>query len=288
MGESRVSLSLQHQSQPTLNSSLSRLQGITVDDLDVGHMKTPTRAALGLTTTMSQQQQRVLNTDSPRVEALTKSIKKTKKLIKRTCRDVWTERDEIVHLQRKNWSTRKALLQTDVPKDSATTLNLKLEKAIRKERELSLKVEECLEEKEQVDVQCSDLTDSIEEFKDLLDALKHQILPLLPSEDDDDDGYDEFLLSSSGPSDRNTADGGQTLSPLARVAAREGANAAAAVIRLLDEDDFSDSIDSTEDIGMTMKVGHSSYPAAGNKSKNKEGQPEASLSLRRIRNSSVR
>ncbi|KAL3923174.1 MAG: hypothetical protein SGILL_001804 [Bacillariaceae sp.] len=209
------------------NASGVRLQGITVDDLEVGFLKSPAAKNLNLSGHNLQNSQQSLQSPAPpspmeakqrhedKVETLVKSIKKTKKLIKRTCRDVWTERDEVVHLQRTNWSIRKTLLQTEAPKDSITSLNLKIENALRHEREVSTELEEYQDEKEAVDKECNLLAKSIEEFKDLLDALNTQVVPLFPV--DDGDMY----------------------------TAQEGTTAAAAVVQLMDEDDFDDSIHST-------------------------------------------
>jgi hypothetical protein len=125
-----------------------------------------------------------------------------------------------VHLQRTNWSIRKALLQTDVPKDSVTSLNLKIENALRQEREVSDELTVLQDEKYQVDLDCSLLAKSIEEFKNLLDALDTQVVPLFPTEKEVNDDYDYE---------------------------HEGATATAAVVQLMDDDDFDDSIHSTDE-----------------------------------------
>ncbi|KAL3913112.1 MAG: hypothetical protein SGILL_006619, partial [Bacillariaceae sp.] len=218
------------------NAPFVRLQpGISVSDLEVGFLKSPAIARQGLSGSSSNagpQNQPSTSAANPpsddaeqkrqeKAESLMKSIKKTKKLIKRTCRDVWAERDEVVHLQRTNWSIRKALLQTDVPKDSVTSLNLKIETALRQEREVSDDLDELYDEKQEVDLECSLLAKSIEEFKDLLDALNTQVVPLFPVDVEPSDEYDYF---------------------------QEGTTATAAVVDLMDDDDFDDSIDSTDEL----------------------------------------
>jgi hypothetical protein len=60
---------------------------------------------------------------------------------------VWTERDEIVAWQRKNYSLRKGLIQGEAPTNSVTTLNMKIEKLIRQERELDLELDQAEDEK---------------------------------------------------------------------------------------------------------------------------------------------
>jgi hypothetical protein len=139
---------------------------ISIQDLDVGYMKGPTGP--------------VLSEEELQTEALQKKIKKTKKLIKRTTRDVWAEREEIINLQRKNWSIRKALMQNEGPPDSLTTLNMKIEKLLRQERELDLESDRMREEKEALEAECANTTKTIGEFRDLYDKLNRTIVPLLP------------------------------------------------------------------------------------------------------------
>lgn len=131
----------------------------------------------------------VASEEELQIASLQKQIKKTKKLIKRTCRDVWTERDEIVAWQRKNWSLRKGLIQGEAPPDSVTTLNMRIEKLIRQERELDLELDRAEDEKHYLEQDSHVLATAIGEFKDLLDALNTQIVPLLspsptPSEEE--------------------------------------------------------------------------------------------------------
>jgi hypothetical protein len=64
------------------------------------------------------------------------------------------------------------------------------------------------------------LAKSIEEFKNLLDALDTQVVPLFPTEKEVNDDYDYE---------------------------HEGATATAAVVQLMDDDDFDDSIHSTDE-----------------------------------------
>jgi hypothetical protein len=207
-------------------SSATRLQGITMEDLEVGHLKTPivakrTFMAHSPIPENPPSTPGQLTEHEERVEALQKSIRKSKKLVKRCCREVWTERDEITHLQRTNWSIRKALLQTDAPKETITTLNLKLEKTLRQEREIAAELDEYQEEKQQLELECSQMTKTIEEFKNLLDALNTQVVPLFPPNDNGVDDDENFY-------------------------ATEGTKAATAVMNLLDDDDFSDSMHSMD------------------------------------------
>jgi hypothetical protein len=219
--------------------SSSRLHGIiTVEELEVGHMKTPAAIQRALTANalvperiQIQEQGQEWDTKNKaleeehaeKVESLTRAIRKSKKLIKRCCGDVWMERDEIVHLQRTNWSIRKSLLQTDAPKDTITTLNLKLEQTLRQEREITAELEDYQDEKQQLELECSQLAKTIEEYKNLLDNLNTQVVPLFPTCQDVDDGTVEAYFPPEGPK-----------------------ATAAAVIYLLDDDDFSDSIHSTD------------------------------------------
>jgi hypothetical protein len=159
------------------NSSIGEL---TLDDLDVGFRRKNTTAAADPNVASEEELQ---------IASLQKQIKKTKKLIKRTCRDVWTERDEIVAWQRKNWSLRKGLIQGEAPPDSVTTLNMRIEKLIRQERELDLELDRAEDEKHYLEQDSHVLATAIGEFKDLLDALNTQIVPLLspsptPSEEE--------------------------------------------------------------------------------------------------------
>lgn len=148
------------------NSSIGAL---SLEDLDTGYIKAPAPV-------LSEREQQIM--------ALQKQIKKTKKLIKRTTRDVWTERDEITTLQRKNWSIRKALMQNEGPPDSLTTLNMKIEKLLRQERELDLDADRYHEEKDALDAECAKTTKKIGEFKNLFDKLNRTIVPLLPVPED--------------------------------------------------------------------------------------------------------
>ncbi|KAG7341448.1 hypothetical protein IV203_023400 [Nitzschia inconspicua] len=220
-----------HESHGSLDSqnatSTARLQGITMDDLEVGHLRTPIgkRQTLKIKSPLRERPQqestrRLSNEHEENVQALKKSIQKSKKLVKRCCRDVWTERDEIIYLQRTNWSIRKALLQTNAPADTVTTLNMKLEKALREERQITAELEQYQEEKHQIELECSQMAKVIEEFKDLLDALNTQVVPLFPLDESQVEEEGFYLL--------------------------EGTEAAKAVINLLDDDDFSDSIHSTD------------------------------------------
>lgn len=157
---------------------------ISLDDLDVGFVKAP----------VSQGEQQGLAREQ-KAASLQKQIKKTKKLIKRATREVFAERDEIVTLQRKNWSIRKALMQSEAPPDSVTTLNMKIEKLVRQERELDLEADRRLEEKEALTAECAKITKNIGEFKELLDKLNLHIVPLLPPQSESDDVMSGIPLS---------------------------------------------------------------------------------------------
>jgi hypothetical protein len=113
--------------------------------------------------------------------ALTKQIKKTKKLIKRTCKDIWAERDQITDLQRQNWQVRKKLVNAhNVPKDTATTLNLKIEKVVRAERELETEMDQLDEEKHALEEKSATLAREISLLKNLLEEMNAQVVPLIP------------------------------------------------------------------------------------------------------------
>lgn len=296
------------QSSGNLQVSSSRFLGeITVEDLDVGYVRTPSKTNRDTLSSMEEVQQghnqssdhgrasstpAVTGTDLTSrdethqqvVDDLIKSIKKTKKLIKRTSREVWTERDEVVHLQRTNWSLRKALLQGDAPVDSITTLNLKLEKTLRKERELVLQLEVMKEEKQQLDAECSRLALSIGEFNKVLDALNARVVPLLPPEDDEATSG-AYVPGSTMPgvvreSFRDVSSAGSVSLPKTLDHSSATLAAAAAMVNLLDEDDYSESLHSTED-GST-DGGNQSSCAADNYANDSE-RPEPSLSLSHLR-----
>lgn len=156
------------------NSSLTGFGEITMDDLEVGFFNKQQQHS-----TLLQQQQ--IQQDI-QAASLQKQIKKKKKLMKRTCNDVWSEREEITNLQRKNWSIRKTLMQTDAPQDSVTTHNLKIEKVVRQERELDMDIDLIDEEKHFLEEDCSELAKAIGHVKELLDKLNREIVPLLPTE----------------------------------------------------------------------------------------------------------
>ena len=221
----------QLQTQKDLSvTTRTRLEGITVNDLEVGFMKqssspslnpasikVPVASATSPPTpiasifvneehvaTNQPHHEDVQSSENPTVEreikvaSLQKQVKKVKKSIKRTCRDVWTEREDIIQLQRKNWSLRKTLVNSEAPRDSVTTLNMKIEKLLRQERELDVELDRCEEEKEYLEEDCSRLAKSISEFKDLLDELNKKVVPLLQplgeeivEEEDEDEDDDE-------------------------------------------------------------------------------------------------
>jgi hypothetical protein len=206
--------------------------GLTMQDLEMmGSLKQSRQ---------NQQQQQARGGADPalqhdlKVASLQKQVKKTKKLVKRTTRDVWAERDEIVNLQRKNWSIRKTLVQTDAPRDSVTSFNLSIAKLVRQERELDLSMDQMKDEKQLLESECVPLRQSIDNFNDLLHQLNGQILPLLPnssSDDDDDDDDDEQQPPRRGF--------GFGIHPISMVAPSPA---------MTIEDSLSDSIHSTEEV----------------------------------------
>ena len=159
----------------------SSIGAISIEDLDMGFLKSAPPV-------LSEQEQRIAN--------LRKQIKKTKKFIKRTIRDVWTEREEITALQRKNWSIRKALMQNEGPPDSLTTLNMKIEKLLRQEREIDLESDRMHEEKDALEIECVQATKAIGEFKDLFDKLNKTIVPLLPPPENAPEEVDALELGA--------------------------------------------------------------------------------------------
>jgi hypothetical protein len=189
------------------NSSLTGFGEITMDDLEVGFFKQAPHP------TASQQQQQ----QQQQQESLQKQIETTNKIIKWTCRDVWSEREEITNLQRTNWSIRKSLMKTDTPRDSLTTLNLKIEQLMRQDRELDLENDQIEEEKRHLKHECSQLVKAVEEFNELLDALNMKIVPLLPKEEEPirplcSDELSESINSTEG--DDEDTEGSMSLSHL--------------------------------------------------------------------------
>lgn len=73
------------------------------------------------------------------------------------------------------------LLQTEGSQDSVTTLNLRLEKALQKKWDISNALDNINDKKMALEVECSNLTQTISNFNNLLDALNAQVMPLLPS-----------------------------------------------------------------------------------------------------------
>ena len=146
-----------------------------MDDLEVGFWKPKQNATTAPPSPPAQTDEEM------QIDSLQKMIKKMKKAIKHTSREVWVDRDDIVSLQRRNWSVRKGLIQGEAPEESVTGLNLKIEKVLRQEREIDLELDQIDEEKHFIEQECSQLAKAVNEFKDLLDALNTQIVPLLPS-----------------------------------------------------------------------------------------------------------
>ena len=271
-----------NQQQLLFNTSSSRLGEITLDDLDLKAMKTnkpiadasfsslPVSAPLfPSTTNNNQKSNRDERSDvkAERISQMTKSIRKTKRQIKRTCRDVWTERDEIVHLQRRNWSIRKSLLNMEAPKDSVTTLNLKLERTLQREGESAVQLDSIRQKKRDLEEDCSNLTQEVSEFTKLLDSLNEQVVPLLPAVYNNIDSLEEY--NEAQPRWAG-AESPLTVGDCVAVDSRN--RTAALVVSLLDPDEFSDSINSTED-----EVHRSQQPDTA------EDELEPSLSLRHLR-----
>ena len=270
-----------NQQQLLFNTSSTRLGEITLDDLDLKAMKTnkpiadasfsslPVSAPLfPSTTNNNQKSNRDERSDvkAERISQMTKSIRKTKRQIKRTCRDVWTERDEIVHLQRRNWSIRKSLLNMEAPKDSVTTLNLKLERTLQREGEAAVQLDAIRQKKRDLEKDCSNLTQKVSEFTKLLDSLNEQVAPLLPTVHDIDSVEEYNKVQPGGPGAESPLTVGD------RIAVDSRNRAAALVASLLDPDEFSDSINSTED-----EIHRPQQPDT------EERELEPSLSLRHLR-----
>lgn len=204
VGSEMPSMAPLHQSSTSMNMSKGNLSfssstpdlrkaggAISLQDLDVGFLGK--RGSLDPPTGSPEELH---------LEDLEKQLKKTKKLVKRTTRDVWTEREEIINYQRKNWSIRKSLMQSEGPPDSVTSLNLKIERLLRKQRELDLEADLLREKKDLVDAKCMKTTQNIDSTKALFDKLSQVIVPLLPPSD----------LVSAPASEITT--GGGTVSPL--------------------------------------------------------------------------
>ena len=169
-----------HNSLGSLNSARSGLHNtttasdlrtsvgaISLDDLDIGFVNRTSSLPIA---TMQEL----------RIQELQKLVKETKKLIKRTTQDIWTEREEIIAYQQKNWSIRKSLMQGDGPPDSVTSLNLKIERLLRQQRELDMDADQFREQKDTVGVNCDEMTSRIADTKNLFDKLTQVVVPLLP------------------------------------------------------------------------------------------------------------
>ena len=150
------------------NSDLRTSGGaISLDDLDIGFVNRTSSLPIA---TMQEL----------RIQELQKLVKETKKLIKRTTQDIWTEREEIIAYQQKNWSMRKSLMQGDGPPDSVTSLNLKIERLLRQQHELDMDADQFREQKDTVGVNCDEMTARIADTKSLFDKLTQVVVPLLP------------------------------------------------------------------------------------------------------------
>jgi hypothetical protein len=171
------SLSALTVSKMSLNSSsISDLKysvgAISLDDLDVGFFNKSLPVLPPIVTA-----------EDVRIEELKKELKETMKLIKRTTHEVGKEREEITHYQRKNWSIRKSLMQNQGPSDSVTSLNLKIERLLRQQRELDMETDQLRDQKDAIGETCSEITQRIEDTKALFDILTQVVVPLLPSAD---------------------------------------------------------------------------------------------------------
>jgi hypothetical protein len=194
LSNSNTSLDYNQNSFTTLGSSGSSKQSQQQDNNTAFSPRLPVGVGLTMqdlemmgSVKQSRQQNNQNQPQDSKLASLQQKVKKTKKLVKRTSRDVWAERDEIVNLQRTNWSIRKTLVQTDAPRDSVTSFNLSIAKLVRQERELDLSIDQMREEKQLLESECVPLRKSIDNFNELLHQLNAQILPLLPNSDDDDD-----------------------------------------------------------------------------------------------------
>ena len=150
-----------------ISASSSGLGEITVDDLDIGFLK--------------RQDQRKQLQREIKAASLEKQVNKTKKVIKQTCADVWTERDQLNSFQRKNWSVRKKLMLMEAPEDSVTSLNLKIDKLVRQERIWDRDIDQANDERQTLESECADMAKTISQMKYLLGDLHTHVLPLLSS-----------------------------------------------------------------------------------------------------------
>lgn len=167
---------LMNASRLALNSSSmvdlrNSIGAISFEDLDVGFVK------------KIQPAPSVESEEDLRIQELEKQLKETKKLIKRTTRDVWTEREAVISYQRNNWSIRKSLMQSEGPPDSATSLNMKIERLLRQQRELDMEADQLRGQKDTVGEQCIEITRRLDETKELFDKLSLLVVPLLPPQD---------------------------------------------------------------------------------------------------------
>ena len=150
-----------------ISASSSGLGEITLEDLDVGYLK--------------RQEQRKQLQREIKAASLEKQVNKTKKLIKQTCADVWTERDQLNSFQRKNWSARKKLMLMEAPEDSVTSLNLKIDKLVRQERIWDREIDQANDERRTLESECADMAKAISQMKYMLGDLHTHVLPLLSS-----------------------------------------------------------------------------------------------------------
>jgi hypothetical protein len=74
-------------------------------------------------------------------------------------------------------------MQNQGPSDSVTSLNLKIERLLRQQRELDMETDQLRDQKDAIGETCSEITQQIEDTKALFDILTQVVVPLLPSAD---------------------------------------------------------------------------------------------------------
>lgn len=246
MSSSRSTL---HSSSKLVADFNNSIGAIGIEDLDVGYVKITPPAP---------------SEETIKIEALQKQLRKTKKLIKRTTRDVWTERDEIINLQRKNWSVRKALMLHEGPPDSLTTLNMKIEKLLRQDRQLELDTDQLNEQKDALAAECARTAKKIGDFKELFDKLHKIIVPLLPLPEDTPQEIGTFQSGSD---------------PISPLPSPSATNRKAVVVHLSQ----APAMDDIEDLSMDSSDGDNNDEAEHPNAENNDNEEEASLSLSHLR-----
>ena len=94
--------------------------------------------------------------------SIRKEIRRSRKQIKRTCKEIWADKERITEMQRNNWQIRKKLLNDQgLPKETVTALNFKIERVVRQEREVDTSMEQIQEERLELEGQCANLAKAI-------------------------------------------------------------------------------------------------------------------------------